>query len=100
MLRRSAEVRKLDILVNNAGVMGPETPLLEQDTDEYVQTIDTNFIGVYRITKALLPLMLEGGLKTVVMVGSVGSQGASCCALYGIAKFALHGSASFDCSVW
>ncbi|KAK5658479.1 hypothetical protein OQA88_1868 [Cercophora sp. LCS_1] len=83
------KVGRLDILVNNAGFMGPEAPLLEQPTEEYVETIDVNLTGVYRVTKAMLPLMLEGGLKIVAFLSSVGCQGVSCAGAYAISKFAI-----------
>jgi len=84
------KVGKLDILVNNAGFMGPEAPLLDQPTEEYVNTIEVNLTGVYRVTKALLPLMLEGGgLKMVPIMGSAASLGAACAGAYTITKFAM-----------
>jgi len=83
------KVGKLDILVNNAGFMGPEAPLLDQRTEEYVNTIEVNLTGVYRVTKALLPLMLEGGLKTVPIMGSAASVGVACAGAYTITKFAM-----------
>jgi len=89
----AAEVRekvgRLDILVNNAGFMGPEASLLDQPTEEYVKTIDVNLTGVYRVTKALLPLMLEGGLRIVPIMGSAASLGAACAGAYTITKFAM-----------
>ncbi|KAK0651083.1 hypothetical protein B0T16DRAFT_322235, partial [Cercophora newfieldiana] len=62
-------VPHLDILINNAGFMGPEATLLDQDEDEYLATVDVNFTGTYRVTRAFLPMMLvQGGMKTVVFL--------------------------------
>jgi len=36
--------------------------------------MDVNFNGAYRVTRALLPLMLEGGDRTVVLLTSVGAS--------------------------
>ncbi len=89
--------RALDILVNNAGFMGPESNLLDQDIDEYINTIDVNLIGVYRVTRALLPLMLEGddGLRTVVFLTSIGATGVNCAGAYSVSKLAVWRFAQF-----
>ncbi|KAK0613736.1 short chain dehydrogenase reductase [Immersiella caudata] len=89
-----AQIRKaiphLDILINNSGFMGPEANLLDQPADEYINTIEVNFIGTYRVTKAFLPLMLvEGGLKTVVFLGTIGALGVVCSNAYTASKLAV-----------
>lgn len=52
---------KLDALVNNAGVYG-SSPGPEQ-------TIETNFFGPLRTTRAMLPLLMNGGSITNVTSG-------------------------------
>jgi NAD(P)-dependent dehydrogenase (short-subunit alcohol dehydrogenase family) len=71
--------------------MGPEANLLDQDEDEYVNTVEVNFLGTYRVTRAFLPMMLGegGGMKTVVFLGSVGALGVMCSGAYSIAKLAV-----------
>ncbi|TQN64676.1 Short chain dehydrogenase citE [Colletotrichum shisoi] len=88
--RLTAEWGRLDILINNAGYMAPFQLLLETDEDEYMKAWDVNYWGTYRVTKALLPLMLEGGDKTIVNMSSVAAHfmGAGGGA-YHISKFAL-----------
>ena len=53
---------RLDILVNNAGV-GIYHPTPELSLDDFRKVVETNLIGVFRVTKALLPLLLDAGLS-------------------------------------
>jgi NAD(P)-dependent dehydrogenase (short-subunit alcohol dehydrogenase family) len=62
-LRERLAGRSLDVLVNNAGVA-----LDGFDEQVAARTIDTNVLGVVRVTEALLPLMRQHG--RIVMVSS------------------------------
>lgn len=63
---------------------------MDLDAFEYLHTIDVNFNGAYRVTRALLPLMLEGGDRTVVLLSSVGASAMmSGMGPYSISKLAL-----------
>ena len=81
---------RLDILINNAGAMEEFTPTLDSDPDEWWRTWTVNIRGTYLVTRALLPLMLKGGDKQIVMISSIGAflptPGASA---YQISKLAL-----------
>jgi 3-oxoacyl-[acyl-carrier protein] reductase len=50
---------KIDILVNNAGIQGPISLLVENDVDEWINTIRVNLIGTFFCIKAVLPHMIE-----------------------------------------
>ncbi|GAB1319965.1 2-(R)-hydroxypropyl-CoM dehydrogenase [Madurella fahalii] len=84
------EFGRLDILVNNSGYMGPLGPLCEQPVEVYRRTWDVIFWGTYNVTRAFLPLMLEGGDKTVIQLSSIGAcwvkEGSGA---YSIAKLAV-----------
>jgi len=69
------EIGRLDVLVNNAGVTGgmPQEPTLV--APETVRTaVETNVIGVIRVTNALLPLLRRSSSPRIVNMSSrVGS---------------------------
>lgn len=89
---------RLDILINNAGYLAPFVPLADGDEAEWWYTWEVNVRGVYWVTKACLPLLLQDGDgprdgpgdKTIVNVSSIGAlaiaPGASA---YGSTKTAL-----------
>ncbi|AYL94030.1 SDR family NAD(P)-dependent oxidoreductase [Mucilaginibacter celer] len=82
---------RVDILVNNAGVLinKPFTQLSESD---FVEMLQSNFIGHVRAIQSLLPLIPSGG--HIVNIGSMGGfQGSAKfpgLAAYSASKSALH----------
>lgn len=82
---------RVDILINNAGVLvnKPFAELLESD---FVEMIQSNFLGHVRITQALLPLMGAG--SHIVNIGSMGGYQGSAkfvgLSAYSASKAALH----------
>jgi len=66
---------RLDVLVNNAGVTGgmPQTPTTV-DPETIRRVVETNVIGVVRVTNALLPLLGRSTAPRIVNMSSgVGS---------------------------
>jgi NAD(P)-dependent dehydrogenase (short-subunit alcohol dehydrogenase family) len=66
---------RLDVLVNNAGITGgmPQTPTAV-DPATVLQVIDTNVVGVIRVTNAMLPLLRRSASPRIVNTSSsVGS---------------------------
>jgi NAD(P)-dependent dehydrogenase (short-subunit alcohol dehydrogenase family) len=66
---------RLDVLVNNAGVTGgmPQTPTTV-DLSAVRTAVETNVIGVIRVTNALLPLLRRSASPRIVnMSSTVGS---------------------------
>jgi NAD(P)-dependent dehydrogenase (short-subunit alcohol dehydrogenase family) len=67
---------RLDVLVNNAGVTGggeSQTPSTA-DLDAVRRAVETNVIGVIRVTNAMLPLLRRSASPRIVnMSSSVGS---------------------------
>lgn len=61
---------KINILVNNAGIIC-NGPLVETSMDTAQKVINTNTIGTFRVTKALVPSMIETRDGLVLNVSSV-----------------------------
>jgi meso-butanediol dehydrogenase / (S,S)-butanediol dehydrogenase / diacetyl reductase len=63
---------RIDIVVANAGVELPHAPSVEETSDDdWERVFDTNVTGVFRVCRAILPAMPEGG--AVVTLGSINS---------------------------
>jgi NAD(P)-dependent dehydrogenase (short-subunit alcohol dehydrogenase family) len=82
---------RVDILVNNAGVL-VNKPFMELQETDFVEMLQSNFIGHVRIIQALLPLVPGGG--HIVNIGSMGGYQGSAkfpgLAAYSASKSALH----------
>ncbi|MGN8070734.1 SDR family oxidoreductase [Mucilaginibacter sp. SG564] len=82
---------RVDVLINNAGMLinKPFTQLLETD---FVEMLQSNFIGHVRMIQALLPLMPSG--SHILNIGSMGGfQGSAKfpgLLAYSASKSALH----------
>ncbi len=88
----------IDLLVNNAG-FGVAPAGAEESSIEQAQAIfDTNFFGVVRMTRAVLPHMRARGKGRIVHIGSVlGFLPMPYGALYAASKHAIEGySESLD----
>ena len=65
-----AEFEHVQILCNNAGtVLGVPNAVHTYDEDAWMRTIDVNLHGVYRVSKAIVPLMTPVG-GTVINMAS------------------------------
>lgn len=85
------EQGRIDALINNAGIGFIKTT--EQASEEEVaQVMDTNFMGVMRTTKAVLPHMRKAQSGHIVNISSVGGLvGQPFNEVYCASKFALEG---------
>ena len=65
-----SEFGKLDILVNNAGIGIDNAPPSALDMEVLRRTFDTNFFGVFAVTKAMLPLLSKSDAGRIVNMSS------------------------------
>jgi NAD(P)-dependent dehydrogenase (short-subunit alcohol dehydrogenase family) len=88
---------RIDILVNNAGI-GVLGAAEESSTEQAQHLFDTNFFGLVRVSREVLPYLRAQGSGRIVNVGSVlGFLPAPYAALYAASKHAVEGySESLD----
>jgi len=80
-----SKTEKIDVLVNNAGgAMGLEKVADGKDADWEVM-MQTNVLGVLRMTRAVLPMMVKNPGSSIINIGSIAGRtayegGAAYCA--------------------
>ncbi|MBA2253263.1 MAG: SDR family oxidoreductase [Nitrospirales bacterium] len=80
----------LHILVNNAGIGAFGKLLHETDDATWNEVLDINLTGVFRMTRAAVPVMLKNGGGSIINISSVGGLiGFSGSAAYGTSKGGL-----------
>jgi NAD(P)-dependent dehydrogenase (short-subunit alcohol dehydrogenase family) len=86
-----ADHGRIDVLVNNAGI-GHRGTLEQLTLAEMASSMDVNFWGVARMTRAVLPAMRQAGRGRVVTVTSMnGLIAMPFSDAYNAAKFAVEG---------
>ncbi len=79
----------LDVIVNNAGIE-KHGAIEEMDISVFKEVMETNYFGVIRCVKAVLPLMRENEKGCIINIASVaGHISSSPLAPYSASKFAL-----------
>ena len=102
-VRRDDEVRnlvdqtvarfgRLDVAVNNAGTEGRPGPIVEQTTDSYADTFDTNVLGTLLSLKHELRVMTAQKGGSIINISSTyGHEGAAFASVYAGSKHAVEG---------
>jgi NAD(P)-dependent dehydrogenase (short-subunit alcohol dehydrogenase family) len=89
---------RIDLLVNNAGFGIAPAAAEESSTEQARAIFDTNFFGIVRMTRAVVPHMRNQGSGRIINIGSVvGFLPVPYMALYAATKHAIEGySESLD----
>lgn len=83
--------QRIDVVINNAGI-GYFGPLEVQSMDSARNVFETNFFGVLRLTRAVLPYMKSNKEGHIICVSSMGGiNGVPFNGIYCASKFAVEG---------
>ncbi|WP_233897411.1 3-ketoacyl-ACP reductase [Tenacibaculum piscium] len=81
----------VDILVNNAGIAAFGT-FNEMKVSDWSQIIQTNLMGMYYVTKEVLPYLIEKNQGDIINIASTaGLSGNATTSAYSASKFAVIG---------
>lgn len=85
------EMGNIDILINNAGT-GKFGKFLELEPAEWEEQIRVNLFGVYYVTRAVLPQMIERQTGDIINISSTaGLKGSALTSAYSASKFGIMG---------
>jgi NAD(P)-dependent dehydrogenase (short-subunit alcohol dehydrogenase family) len=80
----------IDVLVNNASILGPREPIANYPLAAWDDVIQINLTGVFLVTRAVLPIMLERRSGSIINVTSgVGRRGKARWGAYAVSKAGL-----------
>jgi 3-oxoacyl-[acyl-carrier protein] reductase len=86
-----SDLGSIDILINNAGI-AKFGGFLELSPEEWEKIIQVNLMGVYNVTRAVLPEMIDRKTGDIINISSsAGQRGAAVTSAYSASKFAVLG---------
>jgi len=85
------ELGAIDILINNAGI-AKFGNFMDLEIDEWEKIIQVNLMGVYYVTRAVLPRMIDQKSGDIINISSsAGQKGAPITSAYSASKFGVLG---------
>jgi len=86
-----SELETVDILINNAGI-SKFGGFLELEVEEWEKIIQVNLLGMYYVTRAVLPKMIEQKSGDIINISSTaGQKGGPVTSAYSASKFGVLG---------
>jgi NAD(P)-dependent dehydrogenase (short-subunit alcohol dehydrogenase family) len=82
--------QSLYALVSNGGVF-ESSAIEEMNESAWLDLIDVNLNGAFRVTKACLPLLKKSANSNIIYISSVSAQGEAYASAYTASKAALNG---------
>ncbi|MBW9110430.1 SDR family oxidoreductase [Microbacterium trichothecenolyticum] len=64
----------VDILVNSAGIVGPSGELYTLTVEDWQRTFDVNVLGMFLVSRAVIPAMVKKGWGRIVNISSVAGK--------------------------
>jgi 2-dehydro-3-deoxy-L-rhamnonate dehydrogenase (NAD+) len=87
LAQMSRQSPRIDILVNNAGYLGKYQPFEQFEASEWQKIVQVNLVGVFEVTRQVLPIMRRAGQGRIVNFGSLaGKEGLPSLAAYSAAS--------------
>jgi len=68
------QTTQLDVLINNAGGAKGLDPVAQGKDDDWEFMLQTNVLGVLRMTRAVLPLLTTNPGSTILNIGSIAGR--------------------------
>ncbi len=85
------DFKSVDILINNAGIAAFGS-IMEMEVSEWTNIIQTNLLGMYYVTKEVLPFLIDKNEGDIINVSSMaGLSGNATISAYSASKFGVIG---------
>lgn len=65
-----AQLPHLDVLINNAGILGTASGVEDLNAEAMAAVLDTNVVGIVRVTQTALPLLRRSANPVIVNIAS------------------------------
>jgi 2-dehydro-3-deoxy-L-rhamnonate dehydrogenase (NAD+) len=83
---------QIDVLIVSAGITGPNVPLVDYPSDEWLKVMHVNINGVFFVNRAVVPHMVKKNYGRIVNIASVaGKEGNPNASAYSTSKAAVIG---------